>query len=107
MTHARAYAALAAAAALGFSAAAAVAAPVMPALPAPIVLRIPDTVLRTALALDPAAPVARGEFATPVRVAADRAALRASIERERAAQAERFASGAGPAIVVQLRRSRY
>lgn len=76
-------------------------------LPAPVVIRIPESAARSVLPIDESAPVARGEFASPIRVAADRAALRESIERERAVQNERFARGAGPAFVVRLRRSQY
>ena len=95
------------AAAIVLATAPAAAAPAPGALPAPAVIRFPDAAVRTTLPVDANAPLARGEFATSVRIASDRAALRASIERERAAQAARFAQGAGPGIVVRLRRSRY
>jgi hypothetical protein len=105
VTHRSTFAALTIAATLATAPAAA--APVARTLPAPAVIRIPDSVARTALVIDANAPVARGEFATPIRTPADRAMLRAGIERERAAAAERFARGAGPGITVRLRRSRY
>ncbi|MDB5069076.1 MAG: hypothetical protein JWM87_187 [Candidatus Eremiobacteraeota bacterium] len=104
MTHRLPFAA--AVAAVVVAVAPAAADPVTP-LPAPAVIRIPDSATRNVLPIDAGAPVVRGEFASPIRVDADRAALRASIERERAVQAERFARGAGPGIVVWLRRSRY
>jgi hypothetical protein len=85
----------------------AAASPAARPLPAAAVVRIPDAVARVAFPLDPNAPLARGEFATSVRVAGDRTLLREQIERQRAAEAARFARGAGPGIAVRLRRSKY
>ena len=76
-------------------------------LPAPVVIRIPDSVARPAMTIDANAPVPRAEFATSVRTPADRALLRLQIERARAEEARRFAAGAGRAIAVPLRRSKY
>jgi hypothetical protein len=77
------------------------------ALPQPAVIRIPDSAARPALTIDANAPVSRAEFATPIRTPGDRAVLRERIERARAAEAQRFARGAGAGIAVQLRRARY
>jgi hypothetical protein len=76
-------------------------------LPPATVIRIPDSVARVAFPIDPNAPLPRGEFATSVRVLDDRTQLREAIERQRAAEAARFARGAGPGIAVRLRRSKY
>ena len=73
----------------------------------PAVMRIPDAAGRPFLVLDANAPRVNGEFATAIRTPADRAALRAQIERDRAAQNARFAKNAGPGIAVTLRRPRY
>ena len=105
MTYRRRFALLAAA--LALTAAPAAAAPVPKVLPPAAVIRIPDSVARPALVIDPNAPLARGEFASAVRVASDRTALRDQIERQRSAEAARFARGAGPGIAVRLRRSKY
>ena len=76
-------------------------------LPAPVVIRIPASAARPMMPIDADAPVPRAEFATSVRTPSDRALLRREIERMRADEARRFAAGAGPGIVVPLRRSKY
>ena len=73
----------------------------------PAVMRIPDAAGRPFLVLDANAPRVNGEFTTPIRTPADRAALRVQIERDRAAQNARFAKNAGAGVTVALRRPRY
>ena len=76
-------------------------------LPAPGVIRIPARAAVASLPLTPNAPIRNGEYSTPIRVPSDRMAMSAQIRQQRAADAARFAAGAGPGVTVQLRRSRY
>jgi hypothetical protein len=77
------------------------------ALPAPGVMRIPASAAVSALTVNPNAPIRNGEFSTPIRTPADRMTMAAQIRQQRAAENARFATGAGPGVAVQLRRSRY
>jgi len=77
------------------------------ALPVPGVIRIPTSASVSALPVSANAPIRNGEYSTPIRVPSDRLAMAAQIRAQRAADAARFAAGAGPGVTVQLRRSRY
>jgi hypothetical protein len=77
------------------------------ALQPPAVYKIPDfsavPVFRTA----PNAPIMNAEFSTPIRTPADRITMRVLLRQQRAADAARFAAGAGNGVTVQLRRPKY
>jgi hypothetical protein len=77
------------------------------ALPAPGVIRIPSSASVPTMTVNPNAPIMNAEFSTAIRTPADRITLAAQIRQQRAADAARFAAGAGPGVTVSLRRSRY
>jgi hypothetical protein len=76
-------------------------------LAVPGVIRIPASAAVASLPIPVNAPIRNGEYSTPIRVPSDRLAMKAQIRAQRAAEAARFAAGAGRGVTVQLRHSRY
>jgi hypothetical protein len=76
-------------------------------LPTPAVLRIPASAAVPFIPVNTNAPIMNGEYSTAIRTPADRIATAANMRAQRAADAARFAAGAGTGVDVQLRRSRY
>lgn len=76
-------------------------------MPVPGVIRIPASAAVASLPISVNAPIRNGEYSTPIRVPSDRLAMKAQIAAQRAADAARFAAGAGRGVTVQLRRGRY
>jgi hypothetical protein len=76
-------------------------------LPTPAVLRIPASAAVPFIPVNTNAPIMNGEYSTAIRTPADRIANAANLRAQRAADAVRFANGAGQGVTVQLRRSRY
>jgi hypothetical protein len=76
-------------------------------LPTPAVLRIPASAAVQSVPVNTNAPIMNGEYSTAVRTPADRAQIAITLRAQRAADAARFATGAGQGVDVPLRRSRY
>jgi len=76
-------------------------------LPTPAVLRIPASAAVPSIPVNVNAPIMNGEYSTAIRTPADRIRTATNMRAQRAADAARFAAGAGQGVSVQLRRSRY
>jgi hypothetical protein len=76
-------------------------------LPSPAVIRIPASAAVPFIPVNTNAPIMNGEYSTAIRIPADRIRTATNMRAQRAADAARFATGAGAGVSVQLRRSRY